>query len=250
MSKSNFKPFFNNLFNYLSLLILGAFVISLFFGNKLVLLIHPRYSWFTLISAMIILVVGLIGIYSTIMSLRKNKITFKSSYLISSNLLIFLICLVVPFVPITTLSSESFMIRETGSYINFTGNETKEFKVKFESNIDTKTFEFTDWITAKYIGDLNIFDKKQFRGEGFITATDIDQQFKLSRFIVSCCAIDATPVSLDVNYDYKKEFKVDDWVRIEGEFAIQNINGQDQPVIIPQKIDKIDEPANAYLTRK
>jgi uncharacterized repeat protein (TIGR03943 family) len=152
-------------------------------------------------------------------------------------------------VPIKSLSIESFNLRSSKSNLSFTDQEKKQAKAKFGSTVDSSTFRFFDWISAKSLNENGIFKDKKIKTSGFITAGKIPGTFELSRFVISCCVVDATPVSLLVEYDYGSKYKLNDWVEIDGIFEIKPIQGKNQPVIIPTTINKINEPDSVYLDR-
>ncbi|MCM8817881.1 MAG: hypothetical protein NC915_00105 [Candidatus Omnitrophica bacterium] len=92
-----------------------------------------------------------------------------------------------------------------------------------------------------------------------------NEKFMLIRFLITCCAADATPLGIEVEYkgmkeepkDYeethpipkniefkeKEEFKNDDWVKVKGKVKIEN----DKIVIYAESIEKINQPIDPYL---
>jgi putative membrane protein len=235
------------LYNYLTLLLIGIYVIYLFVINRLAFLIHPRYLWFTLGCGGLLALVGLIGIISLV---KNNPQVFNTpKRFLSWSFVILVLVAGMFFVPIKSLSIESFNLRNSKSAINFTDEEKKLVKLKLNNNIDSSTFKFFDWINAKSLNENGVFKDKKFKGSGFITAGKTPNTFELSRFVISCCVVDATPVSLTVEYNYQDKFKLNDWVEIDGAFAINPIEGKNQPVIIPTSINKIPEPDSIYLDR-
>lgn len=235
------------LYNYLTLFLIGIYIIYLFVINKLVFLIHLRYLWLTLGCAGLIALVGMIGSISVC---KGNYRIFNSpKKFLSWNFAILILVAGMFAVPIKSLSIESFNLRSSKTAINFTDEEKKQVKQKLGKGIDSSTFKFFDWINAKSLNENGIFRDKKFKGSGFITAGKTPSTFELSRFVVSCCVVDATPVSLTVEYDYIKDFKPSDWVQIEGQFVIKTVEDKNQPIIIPTSISKIPEPDNVYLDR-
>jgi uncharacterized repeat protein (TIGR03943 family) len=228
-------------YNYLTMAIIGGYIIYLFFIKRLNFLIHERYIVFTLIAGFVLAVVGIIG---SIMSLQsKNK---KLKFNLS--LVILLITFFVPFIPLKSLSSDSFDIRSVNKNIRVSENEKQDIRQKINFKIDSNDFTMYDWVKAKGLDDLSIFKDKEFTGTGFI-APKQGNIFSLSRFILSCCVVDATPAGILVDYDYNKEFKSNDWLEVKGKFKIQEVNGIQEPVVIPTSVIKINQPDNVYLNR-
>jgi putative membrane protein len=235
------------LYNYLTLFLIGTYVIYVFAINRLAFFIHPRYLYFTVGCGLLIALIGLIGLFS-ILKNGFGVFAFPKN-LLSWNFLVLTLVAGVFLVPIKSLSLESFALRNSKSSINFTEEEKNKTKLKFSKNIDSTTFKFFDWINAKSLNENGVFKNKQFKGSGFITAGQSPNTFELSRFVISCCVVDATPVSLTVEYDYSKQFKLNNWVEIEGVFEIKPVDGKNQPVIVPTNINKISEPDSVYLDR-
>lgn len=235
------------LYNYLSLLLISIYIFYINYINRLAFFIHPRYLILALVCAAIIGTIALFGIVHTF---RVNKTIAKEQKSIFSISFAILVATILIFlIPIRSLSSESFALRSSDNGINSTDTEKEKVRLKLKGGVDSSTFKFFDWVSAKNLNENGIFKDKKFKGSGFITAGSQPNTFNLSRFIVSCCIVDATPVSLSVEYDYKKQFKPNDWVEVEGVFVIKTIEGKNQPVIIPTSVNKIPEPDNTYLDR-
>lgn len=72
-------------------------------------------------------------------------------------------------------------------------------------------------------------------------------QFFVSRFAVSCCVADATPVALLVETDGAAELKTDTWVRVVGRFGVGEYGGQPTPIVTAERIDPTEAPNQPYL---
>ena len=238
----------SKIYDYLCLILLGIYIINTNYTGRLAFLIHPRYLWLTIGVGVLLSVFGLIGLYQNLYQNRKNLPKTNFKIFNSSLILLVLICSFF-FIPVTILSSESFKTRSTSNNLNFTEEEKKQLQTKIDQGVDTTTYRFIDWVEAKYSNNNKVFENKKFKGEGFVTTTSQNNYLNLSRFVISCCAVDATPVTLVVKYDYQKDLKVDDWVELEGSFVIEEWEGKKQLIIIPTKVTKTKIPENAYITR-
>jgi putative membrane protein len=221
--------------------IIGGYIIYLYFIKRLNFLIHERYVVFTLIAGLVLAVVGIIG---TIIALQSKAKKFKFNL----SLIILLISMAIPLIPLKSLSSDSFDIRSVNKNIRVSENEKQDIRQKINFKINSNDFTMYDWVKAKGLDDLSIFKDKEFTGTGFI-APKQGNIFSLSRFILSCCVVDATPAGILVDYDYNKEFKSNDWLEVKGKFKIQEVNGIQEPVVIPTSVIKINQPDNVYLNR-
>ncbi len=235
------------LFNYFTLLLISIYILYINYINRLAFFIHPRYLTLALICASII---GTVAVFGIIHTYQTNKSVLKEKKSIFSVSFAILIATVLIFlIPVRSLSSESFALRSSNNGVNSTDAEKDNIRLKLKGRVDSSSFKFFDWVSAKNLNENGVFKDKKFKGVGFITTNKQPNTFDLSRFIISCCIVDATPVSLLVEYDYQNQFVANDWVEVEGKFVIKTIEGKNQPVIIPTSVTKIPEPDYTYLDR-
>jgi uncharacterized repeat protein (TIGR03943 family) len=120
---------------------------------------------------------------------------------------------------------------------------------KFSGN--TKNYSIRDWIAAiNYNPDLHSYIGKDTKVSGFIFKPENTKQntFLISRFVVTCCAVDARPVGLYGQYEnWEDDFKLDEWVEAEGKFELIQIENKDTLVINIEKITKITQPLDPYI---
>jgi putative membrane protein len=227
----------------LTLLILGVYIIYLYSINRLNFLIHERYLLLTLVAGVTIAVIALVGLFQFIKD--KNRLKSKLELV---PLFVAILAITVSFIPLRSLSSESFNLRSITTIFKVSESEKSDITQKIKFNIDSNQFSMYDWIRARSIDDQELFRDKEFTGIGFVSPKD-DKMFTISRFIVSCCVVDATPAGLLVEYNYKPELKENDWVEVKGKFKIEKINDTYQPVIVPTSVLKVKQPDNVYLNR-
>ena len=248
----------NSILNYLTLIVLGIYVNYLYLIQKITLLIHPRYIWLVLVAGVVITLVGIVGIIQiALQSINKNsknqlttQTTLRNS-LFSGLLLVLTIGLF--FVPIASLSIFSYNIRTLKSELSLNETDKANLKEKFKLNLNTRNFTIEDWVKAKSLNNLKLFENNEFVGVGFV-ASKTDKTFNLSRFVISCCIVDATPISLLVDYnsipnDQKEKIVDGEWIEIVGKFQIQLVNNEQAPVIIPTSVTKTSEPKDTYINR-
>jgi uncharacterized repeat protein (TIGR03943 family) len=73
------------------------------------------------------------------------------------------------------------------------------------------------------------------------------ETFLLSRFVVSCCAADAVPVSLPVFWSDSGSLENDQWVEVSGHFEIRNIADTPTPVLVAESVTLVEMPEMPYL---
>jgi uncharacterized repeat protein (TIGR03943 family) len=81
-----------------------------------------------------------------------------------------------------------------------------------------------------------------------------DGYFFVFRFVITCCAAHAMPISFPVRENAgASQFKDDDWIEITGsvypeKMAIGKFVYDSMPVIYPIRVRKIEPPQNPYLS--
>lgn len=151
--------------------------------------------------------------------------------------------------PAQVLSSQTASQRAT-SLNTIALNTELSATTLFSFNSDK--FDVGDWIRRinvdpnmkNYVGKKVNITGFVFKPEEFPSDT-----FLASRFLISCCAVDARPVGLPVKFEgWDLEFQADQWVNVSGEFAISEVNGRDALVIIPaDKPEKTVQPGRPYI---
>ncbi|GEM_PF-1279364 len=73
------------------------------------------------------------------------------------------------------------------------------------------------------------------------------ERFYLVRFVISCCAADATPLGFEVDYPEAEELKDNQWVKVEGH-VIKRDDKSDWPYAIKaSRVQPVKKPYNPYL---
>jgi uncharacterized repeat protein (TIGR03943 family) len=89
------------------------------------------------------------------------------------------------------------------------------------------------------------FDGKHVAAEGMVYrggGHGDRTRFKLFRFVVVCCAADALPLVVWVNSKIAEKFNNDDWVRVEGIFCFETVNGRQVASISADSVRPIPVP--------
>ena len=129
----------------------------------------------------------------------------------------------------TSDARESAILKERGSYTNFT---IKDWSLLLSQSSDPKQYQ-----------------NKPAKVSGFITASKDENVFFVSRFVVTCCALDARPIGVPVySPGWRKTFAPDQWVETSGVFiANPNTNATERTVLSPDYVRPIDKEKNQYV---
>ena len=98
--------------------------------------------------------------------------------------------------------------------------------------------------------DPAFFQGKPVDVVGFVVADrENPGTFFVTRFVVSCCAVDAQPVGVPVfEPGFEQQFAAESWVRIVGEFVINPDPASSHPLVLrPFEIIPTEQPRDPYL---
>jgi putative membrane protein len=233
-------------------------------SGQLVLYIHPRYVIFTVSMASLALVLSVAAIAFpprrandhddhadhgyhddvSLLSHRERALGLGAAAIAGA----FVIGMLV--IPPATLTSATAQQRQ----INATAADLSALETASEADEATVArFSVREWAgILRQTNDLAFFAQKPVTElVGFVTEDpdDPDNVFYVSRFVITCCAVDAQPLGVPVHKPgWKQEFPVDSWVSVTGRFAPNPSSSSLQPlVVIPDAIEAVQQPREPYL---
>ncbi len=233
---------------------MAAVTLWLAASGQLALYIHPRYNLFTVLMSIIavVLVVGaLVGRRhhddeDAPPPPRRSRAVALTAAGIAG---VFTVGMVV--VPPATLSTATAEQREINSTA---ASDAAAFEAATTADAEqVARFTVREWATIlRQTSDLAFFaDKPVTELVGFVTpdAVDPENVFYVSRFSVTCCAVDAQPLGVPVYLPgWSSELAADQWVSIDGSFGSNPSSDSDQPVVIlPDAVTPIEQPREPYL---
>ena len=107
-----------------------------------------------------------------------------------------------------------------------------------------------DWLTDfQRNPDPTTFNGVEANLIGFVYRDDrFDEDlFMLSRFIVSCCVADASPIGVIVRSDQAGEYAADQWLQVQGHFQAGRFINAEMPILVASEITPIEQPQQPYL---
>jgi uncharacterized repeat protein (TIGR03943 family) len=149
--------------------------------------------------------------------------------------------------PSTPLSSSALATRGLSSVVprRLGVTKTQALSNKADKNV-------LDWLqTFAIIEDKNLLVDKPVDLIGFVhydTNRLGENEFWVSRYIVSCCVSDANGVGLIARSASKLTHEEGEWVRVRGKMRIGKFNDQEVPLIDVTSIETTATPANPYLS--
>jgi uncharacterized repeat protein (TIGR03943 family) len=234
----------------------GVYNAILYFQGELIFYIHPRYIWLSIVGACIAIAIGLFGMFRSFRTHNEHnehsrsamfKDWVKKSSIQDSILIIVLLCGL--FIEPQQLSSVTAIQRSTDTSIQTTSTNIPTQDQLF-FNFDYTTLTILDW-TNLMRANPNV---ESYRGKpvhivGFVyqDTNHTDDYYFAARFVITCCAVDATPVKLLVKGKLPEDLKANDWIDLQGHFDIDTIAEEKVNVIIPDQVTKILQPQNPYV---
>ena len=212
--------------------------------------IHPRYNLFTLVMAAIGVSLMAIAFFVPTKGHSHAGHKHADNHSIMEWLSLGLVAVVVTIalvLPPTTLSSYTAENRSFGTVA------TSPTADAIDVESTTSGFEnltVRDWASLLIqTQDPSFFRGKPFSALGTITDSGDPDVFFLTRFVVTCCAVDAQPVSIPVYYPgWSDEFAVDSWVTVNGGFQVlPQIAEPGNLAVVPGDIVVEEVPREPYL---
>jgi uncharacterized repeat protein (TIGR03943 family) len=137
--------------------------------------------------------------------------------------------------PPTTLSARTAQQRSVGS-VSLLGSES----------VDTSGYGVKDWAALiRQSTDTSALVGRKLTLTGFVVPGP-DGTFTLTRFVVSCCAVDAQPVGIGVTTDGTVPPE-NQWVRVEGALAANPDADSDARLVIrAAQVTRVSQPSDPY----
>jgi len=232
---------------------LSAVTLWLAWSGQLVLYIHPRYIVFTVIMSSIALVLSLAALASPrqhddeheALPPRRDRMLGLAAAAIAA-----VVVLTTIVIPPATLSAATAEQRDINSSA---GDDPAALEAASSADASTVArFTVREWASIlRQTSDLAFFaDKPASDVVGFITPdAESDDLFYLSRFAVTCCAVDAQPLGVPVLLPgWAEQFDEGSWLSVSGEFISNPVATSTLPVVLePSTVEQVEQPSEPYL---
>ncbi|MGD1921934.1 MAG: TIGR03943 family protein [Pleurocapsa sp.] len=244
----------------LGLLAWGTLLLKYSFTGQYKLLIHPNYFSLVLGSGIVLIILGTIKVKSIL----NNKLQKNSEHIslfppgLGSSLLL-LVAIAGLIIPPKILTSQTALKRGVGD-LPLTTIQPQAFRTA------TKPEErsLIEWILTIYAyPEPDAYSGQPANITGFVLHLPElpDNYIMLSRFVITCCAVDAYPIGIPVKLDASRSnYPVDSWLTVEGIAIAETLPVKDRietnaitekrSVVIEAKaIETIPTPADPYSYR-
>jgi uncharacterized repeat protein (TIGR03943 family) len=227
------------------LIALSLFLAGKLISGKLTLYINLRFIPLTMLAIALLAVMA-----QTIFTRSRRKDDHEEdedhSHSSTGNLIILfipvLIGLLFPSRPLDSSAVETKGVNVSAPLI--ANASVTEFEVAADQR------NILDWMRIfGYEEDLSPYLNQNAKVIGFVYHDDRlpEDQFLVSRFVISCCAADGFAIGIPVQWDDSAALEENTWVEVEGPVQVTEFNDQKTPLIIASSVTDIREPEQPYL---
>lgn len=226
--------------------------------NQLLLYIHPRYIVFTVAMA----AVGLVFLVGSLLPEvghdheeeedgPGHRRALRRAIAATGAVVTAVVALALVVVPPTTLTSATTDQRELNSTSILDADQPANAAPDAMAGASQK-FTVRDWASLlRQTADPAFYSGKPADLVGFVIPDhdDPDNVFFVSRFIITCCAVDAQPVGVPVYLqNWTQRFEKDDWVQVTGSFETNRSRASAQSIaLVPTSASTVRQPDEPYL---
>lgn len=217
--------------------------------------IHTRFTWLSIISASALFLFSFVSIAQNLARMYEKKgwkaFSIKSfsvqKWVKNTDMVMLGLGIIIFLLPIRPLSVGIAQQRQ--SDFNNVQTTTEDLASLYKR---TNTAEFTLKEWAILLNDNPANEElvgRKISVSGFIFNDGSQKQdlFYISRFRVVCCVVDASPLGIPVEAQWRDRFSENGWVLVKGTLQLIEIHGVNRLAIIPEEIQEIDVPNNPYI---
>ena len=258
---SNSKKSKNNLLFFwldgCTLLAWGILLLKYAGTGQYKLLIHPNYYGLVLASGIILTCLGIVKVI--LIFTRSHKSADEHITLFPPGFgsgLLLVVAIAGLLIPPKVLTSQTAMQRVVRD-IPLTRSQPQAFRTATQP----ETRSLIEWIrTINAYPEPDAYAGQPANVSGFVLHLEElpDNYLMLSRFVITCCAVDAYPIGIPVKLETSRNtYPPDTWLKIQGEMITEtlptkeradshSIMGKRSLVLAAKSIESIPTPSDPY----
>jgi uncharacterized repeat protein (TIGR03943 family) len=233
----------------------GGLLLRYWSSGQLRLLIHPNYDWLVIVTGFALVVAsGVRGyhLWRQLPSASDNLASLQHLNLLPSA---WSRSLLIASAVVGLIISPQAFASQTAIHRGVVENMTMMTQVKpqaFRGASPSQDRSLIEWIrTLQVYPEPDAYTGQKAKLQGFVVYPPNlpEQYFLLTRFVITCCAADAYPVSLPVKFPQdsrRQAFKVDQWLEVTGVMITDTLEGKRRLVVQADTLQPISQPKNPY----
>jgi uncharacterized repeat protein (TIGR03943 family) len=250
----------------LAVLAWGALLFKYWLGGQLRLLINPSYFGLVLSASLLLLFLGGFNGWQWFRRLRNRRSQVQAQEILQhitlfpagwgSGLLLLVALLGLAISP-SVLTSQIALQRGVSESLPPMQVRPQAFSIQAKP----EQRSLIEWVrTLSAYPEPDAYAGQPVKVTGFVIhLPHLPENFLfLSRFIITCCAVDAHPVGLPVKLEQSRNiYPPDTWLEVQGEMAVENLpvdtqtmkatpQQERQLVIVAKSVKVIPTPADPY----
>ncbi len=234
----------------------GVLLLKYAIDGTLYILIHPSYYPLVTVTGGCLLAIGLFQSWRLYQSTRKgrtpptDRVDMQHITLLPQGITTMLLLgtaiagLIIT--PRLFTSQAAFQRGLSTDSVTVTRSKTESFRASVKS--ESKTI--VDWIrTLNIYPEPDAYIGQKVNVKGFVIyPQDIPNNYlTLTRFVITCCAADAYPISLPVKFTGDRSaYPQDSWLQVKGKMIVETIAGKRQLAIAATELQPTNPPKNPY----
>lgn len=241
-----------NMEHLLNCILLLSLIVALFYlistGN-INNLLHPRMQRLTLISAALLIILMINEFFRTFSIVEKKSLSIKR-YLIFFATIIIGMFASAGGLHVHENTNKTINLNFTEINTNIKENEHESVNAEAINGgniiIDGKNYLY---MMTKINEERDMYKGKNVLLEGFVFKDESikKNEFVTARFVMKSSAIDTEMVGMLCKWKDSSNFKINDWVRVEGIIDYKETSKGYITILNVKRANKVDKPINSYI---
>ena len=216
--------------------------------GRLTLYIHQRYIVFTTSMAMVALVMASASVITQSRTHRHTDLAWWRR--VAACVMVCMVAGMALLIPPTALTTTTATQRgiNKGAVTRLSTEKLSQASLFAQRDYSRLTIKEWAGLLAQ-THDSAFYRGKTVNLTGFVTPDAADAQiFYVSRFVVTCCAVDAQAVGVPVYAPgWRERYQPNSWVTVTGDFAAHPQQHRQQPIVVmPRSVTSTTQPKEPY----
>ena len=229
----------------LLLFVIAVATLWLAVTGRLTLYIHQRYIVFTTSMAVVALVMASASVITQSRTHRHTHLAWWRR--VAACVMVCMVAGMALLVPPTALTTTTATQRgiNKGAVTRLSTDKLSQASIFAQRDYSHLTIKEWAGLLAQ-THDSGFYRGKTVNLTGFVTPDTADSQiFYVSRFVVTCCAVDAQAVGVPVYAPgWRERYQPNSWVTVTGDFPQRH---RQQPIVImPRSVTSTTQPKEPY----